>query len=203
VDSDGYSDYFIRNFVFGQKTFLRALCGFFVPLVVFLPQSPQSRRKAHQGVSVFITRLIPYKQILAIRGQAPCGQLWLFRLLYSQFRFRSENFSPCPLWILCALCGLIFSTTELTKQAQISQRGICIYQSFDSIFQQSNVKIYQQPQMWILYVFCGFIFFNTNKNLKPPLCILCPLHTSFPLCTLFPLCLKILAQKTSLSLLIF
>jgi len=38
-----------------QKAFLCALCGF-----IFLPQSPQSRRKGHQGISVFITHLIPY-----------------------------------------------------------------------------------------------------------------------------------------------
>jgi len=64
------------------KVFLRilfVLSGF----IFFLPQSPQSRRKGRKGVSVFITRLIPYKQILAIQVQAPCGQRWLFRLLYS------------------------------------------------------------------------------------------------------------------------
>ncbi len=47
MDIDGYSDYFIRNFVFCQKTFLRALCGFFVPSVVlsFIPQSRQDFQK--------------------------------------------------------------------------------------------------------------------------------------------------------------
>jgi len=102
-----------------------------VPLVVlsFLPQSPQSSHKGRKEVSVFITRLIPYKQIPTIQIRAPCGQRWLFQLLCSQFRFLSENFSPCPLWILCALRGFIFFTTKFAKQAQSSPRGICIYQS--------------------------------------------------------------------------
>jgi len=60
VNINGYSDYFIRNFVFCHKTFLRALCGFFVLGDFFLLRGPQSRRKGHQGVFVFITHLILY-----------------------------------------------------------------------------------------------------------------------------------------------
>ncbi len=103
-----------------QKAFLRALCGFFVLLVVlsFLPQSPQSRRKGRKGVSVFIIRLIPHKQIPTII-QAPRGQRWLFRLLYSPSRFLSENFSLCPLWILCVLSGFIF----LPQSPQSPRKG--------------------------------------------------------------------------------
>jgi len=59
VDIDSYSDYFFRDFVICQKTFLRALCGFFVPFVV-LSFLLQSWRKGRKGVSVSITHLIPY-----------------------------------------------------------------------------------------------------------------------------------------------
>ncbi len=126
-----------------------------MPLVVlsFLPQSPQSSHKGRKEVSVFITRLIPYKQIPTIQIRAPCGQRWLFRLLCSQFRFLSENFSPCLLWILC---GFIIFTTKFAKQAQSSPRGICIYHSLDSIFQQSNVSFF-------LYASSNFFSFFLSR----------------------------------------
>ncbi len=77
-----------------QEAFLHAFCGF----IFFTTKPAKQAQRSQRGICIYPSfDYITLKQIPTLKVRAPCGHRWLFRLLYSLFRFLSENFSPCPL----------------------------------------------------------------------------------------------------------
>ncbi len=172
MDSDGYSDYFIRNFVFGQKTFLRALCGFFVPLVVFFTaESTKQAQSSPRGICIYYS----FDSIQADSNNPDQSALWtamaipitLFAISFSIRKLFSVPFvdSLCPSWFYLFYHKVRKAGAKFTKGY--------LYLSIDLLSASSNFflnflkPLFNLFASWLLDVkYFIFLQFSTYLNFR-------------------------------------